>query len=287
MSSDSNDSAPVEHKKKRTRSPNYPSLTLEEAIKKIGLIHDSEDRHWASPDAIAAHWNMSATGGSFLTSLGAIKQFGLVDDQGQGATRKIRIAEIGLDLVLRTPDTPEWREAAKTAALTPKLHAELWSKYGGSLPPKDDSIRIYLIRERPAGVFNRSHVDSFISQFRSTIAYAGLTSSDIIGADRGDEDDDLDMGENMGITTLEPKQATSNSTGNSQQKVSPEVIRYAPISSEAWDGPTVKFDMPRGNLVEVRLRHKLTKAEFEKLKRIFFDISELAIVEDELDTDEL
>ena len=45
---------------------------------------------------------------------------------------------------------------------------------------------VYLVREREDGEFNKLHVDSFIQQFRETLAFSGLTGSDkIVDEDPG------------------------------------------------------------------------------------------------------
>jgi len=49
---------------------------------------------------------------------------------------------------------------------------------------------------------------------------------------------------------------------------------------DAPPGPSVKFDLPRGNVIEIRMRSKCTPEEFAKVKRIF-ELSEVAFVEDE------
>jgi|HubBroStandDraft_6_1064221.scaffolds.fasta_scaffold21225_4 hypothetical protein len=52
-----------------------------------------------------------------------------------------------------------------------------------------------------------------------------------------------------------------------------------PPADNQWPGPIVKFDLPRGNAVEIRLRQKLSPEDFKQLKRIF-DLSELAFVDE-------
>jgi hypothetical protein len=44
----------------------------------------------------------------------------------------------------------------------------------------------------------------------------------------------------------------------------------------------VRFDLPRGNAIEIRLRAKVTPEEFAKIKKIF-DLSEVAFVEERSD----
>jgi hypothetical protein len=57
-----------------------------------------------------------------------------------------------------------------------------------------------------------------------------------------------------------------------------------PPASDSWRGPTVRFDRPRGNVIEIRLRSKVTLEEFQKIKNIF-DLSEFAFIEDDSDPD--
>jgi hypothetical protein len=69
------------------------------------------------------------------------------------------------------------------AALTPAIHAELWSKYEGDLP--DDAIvERHLVLER---LFNAEYVKSFIKQFRETISFAGLTADDKVSSNLDDQ----------------------------------------------------------------------------------------------------
>lgn len=85
-------------------------------------------------------------------------------------------------------------QAIKTAALSPKIHREIWDKYNGRLP-SDTSLRIYLLTERDVP-FNKDQVDRFISQLRGTIAFAKLDASDKLPpAGDGAEADDVDGGE--------------------------------------------------------------------------------------------
>jgi hypothetical protein len=51
-------------------------------------------------------------------------------------------------------------------------------------------------------------------------------------------------------------------------------------ASASWAGPCVRFDLPRQNVIEIRLKAKVTPGEFAKIKRIF-DLSEVAFVMDE------
>lgn len=41
----------------------------------------------------------------------------------------------------------------------------------------------------------------------------------------------------------------------------------------------IRFPLPRGNQIEIRMQAKVSKEEFEKVKRLF-DLAEIAFVED-------
>lgn len=166
--------------KTRTRSPGYPSLGLEEAIRRVGVLYDKAHGHKVGLESAASEWNSNTKSSSFLQAVSALKQFGLIDDEGKGDERQIGVSELAKSIVIDDDDSPERLKAIKTAALNPPMHREIWDKYGGSVPPSDSPIRVYLLRERPVTKFHPDHVDGFISQFRSTIAYAKLSADDTI-----------------------------------------------------------------------------------------------------------
>jgi len=169
-------------KKKRVRSPAYPAFGLEDCIERAKAIYQAEDRHFAALEAVASYWEYKTNNSSFMQYLSSLKQFGLLQEEGSGDARKFRLTERALDILTYEAANQKWKQAVKEAALEPKIHRELWDKYGGKLPREDGSIRVYLIRERQEGLFNKDHVDGFIAQFRSTIAFAGLSENDKIEA---------------------------------------------------------------------------------------------------------
>jgi len=120
---------------------------------------------------------MIPTNSNFQLTIAALKHFGLAVDEGSKDKRRLKLTPLALDILEHPEGSAKYSEAIKAAALTPKIHRELWDKYAGKLPP-DVSIRVYLVREREEGYFNKNQVDGFIGQFRSTIAFAKLLESD-------------------------------------------------------------------------------------------------------------
>lgn len=172
-----------QQQKKRIRSPAYPAFDLKSCIDKAQTIYNVEDKHFAPLEAIAAHWAYKANNSAFMQYLSALKQFGLLDEEGSNENRKFRLTDRALDILAYGEKDEKRLRAIKEAALAPKIHSELWAKYGGKLPHEDVSIRVYLIRERTEGAFNKDYVDDFIAQFRETLAFSGLTGTDTIPVD--------------------------------------------------------------------------------------------------------
>jgi hypothetical protein len=142
------------------------------------------------------------------------------------------------------------------AALAPKLYRALWEMYAGSLPA-DPVIRRFLILEKN---FNDASVGRFLRDFRATISFANLGSSDTIHAESGDsepQDDDM-------VATTEP---TVKPAG--QPAILPPPVPGAPY---------ISFPLSDDNSIEIRLRRKVSPEDFERIKTLV-DLSKSSLVE--------
>jgi len=156
-------------KKPRQRSPNYPAIGLEKALEKLLPIKEQAGRH-SMPFTLAyATWNYKSAAGD--QTIAALKSFGLIEVQGVKDKREIRLTEAAWRILGNAPDR---EELLQVAALKPEIHRKLWEKYEGP-PPSDSIVKNYLVWELN---FNQSFVDGFISQYRSTIAFANITAFD-------------------------------------------------------------------------------------------------------------
>jgi hypothetical protein len=64
-------------------------------------------------------------------------------------------------------------------------------------------------------------------------------------------------------------------------KNAPQNPNFSPPKSDGqWGVPPLTFPLPRGNVIEIRLKSKVTSKEFEKIKQLL-DLSESSFVEDE------
>jgi hypothetical protein len=161
--------------RKRPRSPGYPALDLKAALDRARLLYKAEGRNRAPVNTILDHWGYKAGSGAGMVAIAALKKFGLVTDDGSGASRKAKLSEEALRILLDERDLSPEREALiRKAALKPGIYATLWSKYGGELP-SDATLRHELIFDYN---FTELGASEFIGPFRTTIAFARLGEGD-------------------------------------------------------------------------------------------------------------
>ncbi len=124
---------------------------------------------------------MSGGGGRIVA---ALKQYGLMQDEGKGDQRRVQLTDLARRILLdQRPDSVERREGLKRAALNPKIHCDLWERYGSDFAVMDEAqIRHDLIFGEKR--FNEEMVDGFIAQFKSTVEFAGLSKSDTLSGDK-------------------------------------------------------------------------------------------------------
>lgn len=194
-----NQEAAPEAKKPKGRSPNYPALTLEEAIVKIRQLYKSELRHPASVDTVIRDWGYRTVNGPAGLALGAVKRFGLTDDKGVGAARTIRVSDLAVN-VLENPDDEEKVRAIQTAAFNPAIHRVMWEKFGYPLP-SDANLIWFLTQERS---FTSSGAKEFIKTYKNTIAY--VNSFGPVKIQFQDPDGEIEDDDNGNqIPVVEPK----------------------------------------------------------------------------------
>lgn len=160
---------PAGNQRRRERSPAYPGIDLETALSRARAFYASEGRHAAPVTATLADWGYKSKTGPALRTLGAMKHFGLMVDQGSLENRLMRLSPLALKILLdERPVSPERQQAIREAALAPRIHRELWDKYGGSLP-SDANLEHELVVNRS---FIRSAAQELIKELKATMAFA-------------------------------------------------------------------------------------------------------------------
>jgi hypothetical protein len=160
-------------KKKRTRSPGYPTTNLADALDKAKTVWNNDGRNETPISSLAVQWGYNEKSSSALQFAAALKKFGLFEDV-QGKSAHVKLTEDAIR-ILSDEDSNSLNRLnlLKKAALSPTIYSSLWSKYHGELP-SDTTLKTYLIADLR---FNKVAVDKFIRDFKITITFAKLVKS--------------------------------------------------------------------------------------------------------------
>jgi len=167
-------------KRHLVRSPNYPAISLKEALAKARLFLDNRiGRHAVGLETVAKIWDTTLKSSGFKLHLAALRAFSLLENVPGGKEKMVRVSPVALDILVDYPEgSPGQQSAIQRAALSPAIHAEMRERYGPTLPA-DEEVRRYLVRERN---FNDKTVGEFIEEYKVTIAFAKLEGVDKIAA---------------------------------------------------------------------------------------------------------
>lgn len=151
---------------KRSRSPNYPAISLPDAIERLNLLVEAIGTHAAPRELIAKGMGYASLSGASASAVSALQKFGLLDKSGGDW----RVSQRGLEIV--HPNSPSERpQAIAAAAFTPPLFAELRDKFPGRVI-HDDLIKNYLVRNG----FSSGAISLIIPAYRQTVQFAETES---------------------------------------------------------------------------------------------------------------
>lgn len=151
------------------RSPNYPSISLAEALDRVKKVHDRERQHATARDVVMKWMGYGSSNGASLGALSAARKYGLLERLGKGEEYKVSDRAVA---IFHPHSQAEKAEALDAAARAPALFAELLDHYRGSLP-SDENIRGYLIRRG----FTQGSLGGVVQSFRETMSLAQGASS--------------------------------------------------------------------------------------------------------------
>jgi hypothetical protein len=144
----------------RVRSPNYPAISLPEAITRAKTIYDAE-QHLAAPrEVIAKHLGFGGLNGGSSRIISALTKYGLLEEVSGD---KVKVSPLAMS-ILHHKTPAEKASAIKEAASKPPLFSEIASEWNGA-QPSDANLRTYLIRRN----FGADALDRVIQAYKDTI----------------------------------------------------------------------------------------------------------------------
>ena len=228
----------------KRRSPNYPGISLEEAIRVIVDLYQGHTagagvgRGQFTPQDAATAWGYSSTTGPVQIRIGALRQYGLLEGK-KGENPKL--SNRAMTLILRDQGSREHRDALRESAVDPTIFAELHESLPGAAP---DALRQFLIVDRN---FTSEGATRLIRVYSASIIYAGLDEYDIIATQ---DESILPDEEENGMPPIAPMPE-------------PPVARATPAGSM-----TIPVNFAEEKVGTVTLPVHMTQADWRRLDRI-------------------
>jgi hypothetical protein len=139
------------------RSPNFPSLSLSEAIDAVKLIYKAEGRSKAPRLSIVKPLGYTSINGRSLSVLGALKAYGLIEGRGD----EVRVSPEGFTLSNAPADSSEYRDALVTSFQAPPAFQRFNEEDDGASP---DTLKWKL---QKAG-FNADSAERLVRVYRES-----------------------------------------------------------------------------------------------------------------------
>ena len=221
----------------RTRSPNYPSMGLREAVEYIRTIHSSQRRYPASREVLVKLMGYKSLSGAAATAVSSLSKYGLIEGHGDS----LRVSELGQDLALHRKGDKEYADALAIAGSRPAFFRQLDTDFPDGLPA-EHSIQAYLVKQG----FNDRAISLALKPYRDTKDFLRSDLNDNNGDDSSGNGNDrvedaLDgKGDGFGY-----RGSTSNNGGASGQAIT------LPLGLERW--------------AEIRVPIPMSSLEFEQL----------------------
>jgi hypothetical protein len=235
----------------KVRSPNYPGLTLSEALQRLREFYDREKTAHTAPEVAVKAWGYGGLNGASARVLGALRQYGLLQDVG----KDVKVSERGLALLLDPPASHEYRNALSAAAREPAMFAEILAEYPDSLPSEQGLIA-YLVRRRG---FTEDGARKLNAVLRDTISFAG--SSDAENSELPSSTPEF------GSAPALTAQASSSQVPQSYASTAPAIA--VPMGAVNYDW---RFQLPNGVAVLSFSGAKLTERDVRRLYQ-YLDIT--------------
>ncbi|MER9351205.1 hypothetical protein [Mesorhizobium sp. M7A.F.Ca.US.010.02.1.1] len=162
-------------KRRVGRSPSYPAISVQKAVEKTKALYEREGEYAAPIESAATAWGYSSKSSGGRQILATLGYYGLIEVQGEGDTRKVKVSEIARRILLdQREDDTEKKVLVRRVALNPTAHKAIFEKYPTGLA-SDGSLIHFLVFDLH---FNRDAANELLAEFKETAQYIGLYGPD-------------------------------------------------------------------------------------------------------------
>ncbi len=184
----------------RKRSPQAPSISLEDALNRTLKVYDKERRHEVPIEVAAIDMGYkNAKSGSSLQTLASIRYFGLMQRPREG------MLNVSADVEnYKFSPNPELKQQLLNNWLrTPLVFAELLDKFPTSLP-SDAVIRYELIQQG----FSPTTADDVVSNFKHSVDFVRYYEQANLSEKSVEDEESVDNSQSEPITDKQKQPAT-------------------------------------------------------------------------------
>lgn len=193
---------------------------LGKAVERAKQLYPKALHHQVGVAVLGEAWGFGLKSSGLIQTAAALIQFGLLVDDGAGEKRKFQLTKEAIRLANDAdPASEKRKELLQRAAIAPKIHRELWDKYGAA-NISDVVLRNYLMFDRTdadGAAFSGTAADALIEEYKSTILFAELTDDDGIP----DFTQGMDEEELKGKEVDNPSQGAQNPPRNTVMREKP------------------------------------------------------------------
>lgn len=149
----------------RMRSPNYPAMTLEDALKAAKTLWDKNRVTTISREAAAKDLGYTGLTGRSLQVLGALNQYGLTENAAKG---HMRVTKLGEAALIGFPEEVK-RKAISQAARSPSFFRDILERFEGTVPG-ENAVRFFLL----SNGFTNDGVEKALRVFGETTRFVEI-----------------------------------------------------------------------------------------------------------------
>lgn len=200
----------------RVRSPNFPVISLPEAVERIERIYLKEQAVPAERETLAQHLGYSGMNGASLKVISALGKYGLLEEVGE---KQFRVSHLAM-AIMHPADEQEKHDALREAASGPVLFQKLNAQFEGRRP-SDTNLRSWLLRNG----FAASAVDSVISAYSETMDLVGGVEDVYKAPETNDSDAPVSRARERSAPAMATTMAMSQRSASPGEPFSVELMR--------------------------------------------------------------
>jgi hypothetical protein len=144
----------------KVKSPNYPRMSLGEALTAARKAFDKDNRNKMSQAALAKHLGHDSLSGPALGKIGALRAYGLIEGSGD----ELRISDDAITAMMAPEGSPERAVALAALAAKPKLFQEIRGEF--TTPPSVENLKFWLVKRKFASDAAETAAKSYLGTLR-------------------------------------------------------------------------------------------------------------------------